>query len=149
MVAGYFNVNLLETESDQRGEDIVAALATEVLENMPVHFLPLRRLWCWGGRTWSMIQAGREVWSRTDYILGTDFRLFWNVFVRYPSNNSDHYMVLGCLHRSPLREHSRYLGGRRRLPFRPPTDLTREDGIFAALRRAVPNRLARDAMKNA
>ena len=31
-----------------------------------------------------MVRAGREVRSQTDYILGTDHRLFWNVSVRYP-----------------------------------------------------------------
>ena len=57
-------------------------------------------------------------------------------------------MVLGCLHSFPLREHDRYLGGRKSLPLRPPTALTREDGIFAALRRAVSKPLDREAKKN-
>ena len=48
-----------------------------------------------------------------------------------------------------LREHSRYLGGRKRLPLRPPTNPTREDGIFAALRKDVPKPKAWDARKNA
>ena len=48
-----------------------------------------------------------------------------------------------------MREHARYLGGRKRLPILPPTALTREDGIFLALWRAVPKLLARDARKNA
>ena len=58
-------------------------------------------------------------------------------------------MVLGCLHIAPLREHARYLGGSKRLPLRPPTAPTREDGLFTALRRAVPKPLAKEAMKNA
>ena len=95
-----------------------------------------------------MILEGREVTSRTNYILGTDCRLFGNVSVRYPRHNSDHYMVLGCLHSAPLRGHSRYLGGRKWLPLRPPTAPTREDGIFAALQRAVPKPLTQDARKN-
>ena len=86
-----------------------------------------------------MVREGREVRSRTDYILGTDLRLFWNVSVRDPRHNSDHYMVLGYLRSAPLREHSEYLGRRKRLPLRPLTTPTRGDGIFAALRRAVPN----------
>ena len=76
-------------------------------------------------------------------------RIFGNVSVRYPRHKSDHYMVMVCLHSAPLREYARYLGGRERLPLRPPTAPTREDGIFAALWRAVPNLLARDARKNA
>ena len=50
-----------------------------------------------------MIQAGREVRYRTDYILGTDRRLFWNVSIWNPRHNSDHYMVLDFLHSAPLR----------------------------------------------
>ena len=76
--------------------------------------------------------------SRTDYILGTDLRLFRNVSFQDPRHNSDHYMVLGCLPSASLMEHKRYLGGRNKLPLRPPTELTREDKKFAALRRAVP-----------
>ena len=71
--------------------------------------------------------------SRTDYILGTNCRLFGNVSVRDPRHNSDHYMVLGCLHSASLREHTRYLGECKRLPLLPPTAPTREDRIFAAL----------------
>ena len=63
-----------------------------------------------------MVWAGREVGSRPDHILGKDCRLFWNVSVRDPRHNLDHYLVLGCLQRSPLREHSEYLGKRTRLP---------------------------------
>ena len=76
-------------------------------------------------------------------------RLFRNVSIQDPRNNSDHYMVLGFLHSAPLMEHARYLGGRKQLPLLPPTALTREDGIFAALSRAVLKPLARDARKNA
>ena len=63
-----------------------------------------------------MIRAGREVRSRTDYILGVDHCLFWNVSVWDPRHNSDHYMVLGCLLSAPLQEHSKYLGGCNRIP---------------------------------
>ena len=79
LVDGGFNVNLAEPEGDRRGEDIAASMATEGLEDMSAQFLPCRRLWCWHGRTWSMIRDGREVQSWTDYILGTDHSLFGNV----------------------------------------------------------------------
>ena len=74
-MAGDFNVNLLEPEGNQRIEDIAAALVTEGLEGMLEHFLLHQRSWCRDGRTCIMIRAGREVRSRTDYILGIDFRL--------------------------------------------------------------------------
>ena len=83
-----------------------------------------------------------------DYILGADFHLFGNVSVWDPRHNSDHYLVLGCLHSASLQEHTRYLRGRKKLPLFPPTAPTREDKIFAALRRAVPKPRVREARKN-
>ena len=74
-----------------------------------------------------MSREGREVRSQTDYILGTDFRLFGNVSVQDPRHNSDQYIFLGYLHSAPLRDHTSYLRGRKRLPLRPPTAPTRED----------------------
>ena len=49
-----------------------------------------------------MVREGKIVRSRTDYILGTDRRLFWSVSVFDPRHNTDHYMVLGCLSSAPL-----------------------------------------------
>ena len=148
LVTGDFNANLSEPEGDRRGEDIVAAMSTEGLGDMLAHFLLSRRSWCREGRTWSMIREGREVRSLTDYILGTDRHIFGNVSVQDPRHKSDHYMVLGCLHIAPLREHVRYLRGSKRLPLLQPIAPTKKDGIFTALRRAVPKPLARDARRN-
>ena len=86
-----------------------------------------------------MFQLGREVRSRTDYILETDCRLFSNVFVRYPLHNSDQYLFLGCLRITPLREHPNYLSRCTRIPLQPLTTPTREDRLFTALWRAIPN----------
>ena len=94
-----------------------------------------------------MVQAGREVRSQTDYILGTDFCLFRNVTVRDPWRNSDHYLVLGCLHSPPLMGILRVLGRSKQLPLRPPTTQTREDGFFADLHRTVLNPKTREARK--
>ena len=96
-----------------------------------------------------MVREGREVRSRTDYILGTDRCLFGNVSVWDPRHNSDHYMVLGFPHIASLKENARYLGGRNTHPVRPPTKLTREDTIFPALQRAVPKPQAQEAQNNA
>ena len=95
-----------------------------------------------------MLQKGREVRSRTDYILGTNRRLFGNVSVRDPRNNLDHYMVLGCLPSAPLTEHKQYLGGRKNLPLKPPMEPTREDEVFVAIRRAGPKESVREAREN-
>ena len=85
--------------------------------------------------------------SRTDYLLGTDRSLFSNVYVRDPRHNTDHFMVVGCLCSAPEQEHARYIRGTRKMPFRPPAEPTREDGIFEALRRAVPKPHERDKHK--
>ena len=90
LVAGDFNADLATPEGDSRAEAIETSLATEGLEDMARHFLPRECRWCRGRRTWGMIQKKREVRSPTDYILGTDIRLFRNVAVRDPWHNSDH-----------------------------------------------------------
>ena len=88
------------------------ALIEELLEGMSAHFLTQRRLCCWYGRMWSMVRLGREVWSRREYILDTDHRQFRNVAIRDPRDNSDYYLVLGCLRITSLREHTKYPGRR-------------------------------------
>ena len=147
LVAGDLNINFMAPEGDQREEDIAATLATEGLEDMTAHFFSRRRRWCRDRRTCCMLQQGKEVRSWTDYIFGTDRRLFGNVSVRDPRQNSDHYMVLGCLPIASLTEHKRYVGGQKKLPLRPPTELTREYNAFAALRRAVPKARQREARR--
>ena len=115
---------------------------------MTSHLLPRKRRWGRERRTWIMVREGKVVRSRTDYLLRTDRSLFRNVSVRDPRHNTDHFMVMGCLRSAPDWEHTRYIMGRRKMPLRPPTEPTREDGIFAALWRAVPKPHARDRHKN-
>ena len=138
VVVGDLNTALDDPENNRRGTEIAAALIEAGLEDMTVHFLPLRRRWGRERWTWSMVREGKVVRSRTDYIRGTDRSLFRNVSIRYPRHNTDHFMVVGCLRSAPAREHTKYLTGQKKLPLQPPTKPTREDGIFAALRRAVP-----------
>ena len=85
-----------------------------------------------------MVREGKVVRSRTDYLLGIDQSLFRNVSVRDPQHNRKHFMVVGCLRSVPAKEHAKYLKGHKKLPLQPLTETTREDGIFAALWRAVP-----------
>ena len=93
-----------------------------------------------------MIREGRGVQSWTDYIPGTDRHHFGKVSVRDPRHNSDHYLVLGCLHSTSLKEHIWYLGGQKKLPLCPPTEQTREDKILADLRKAIPKPRAREIL---
>ena len=133
LVVRDFNVDLPTPEGDRRAEDIAMTLATEGLEDMVRNFLPRESRWCRDRRTWGMLRKVREVRSRTGYILGKDRRLFRSVVVRDPRHNSDHYMVLGCLPSAAPTEHTRYLGGRKRWPARPPREPTRTDQLFTAL----------------
>ena len=110
MVAGDFNGDIMAPEGNRRAENIATDLATAGVEDMAQHFMPQRRRWNRGRRTWDMRRKGHVVRSRTDYIMGKDRRLFKNVAVRDPRHNSDHYMVLGCLPSAPLLATKRYLG---------------------------------------
>ena len=101
MVAGDLNVDILAPEG-RRAENIAMDLATAGVEDMAQHFMPRRRRWNRDRWTWDMRRKGQVVRSWTDYILGTDRRLFKNVAVRNPRNNTDHYMVFGCLPGAPL-----------------------------------------------
>ena len=95
-----------------------------------------------------MRRRGQVVRSRTNYITGTDRRLFLNVAVRDPRHNTDHYMVLACFPGAPLAKTKRYQGGRRRWPVAPPVAPSRVDTLFAALRIAVPKTAPREARRN-
>ena len=67
-----------------------------------------------------MLQQGRMVRARMDYILGTDCRMFQNVSNQDPRHNTNHYMVLGCLRTDAYRDHQNYLGRHMRLPIHTP-----------------------------
>ena len=58
-------------------------------------------------------------------------------------------MVVGLLRGGTVREHLRYIAGRRRLPPTPPKWPTREDTLFGDLRRAVPKPQPREQHWNA
>ena len=105
VVAGDLNTDLEDTESDRRGTEIAAAMTAVGVEDMTAHFLPRKRRWGRERRTWSMVREGKVVRSQTDYILGTDRSLFRNVSVQDPRHKTDHFMVVGCLHSPPEREH--------------------------------------------
>ena len=78
-------------------------LTATILKGMPSHFLMRRSPQFRDGKTWSMVQLGREVQSRMYCILGIYRRLFRNVVIWDPQHNSDHYLVIGCLCSAPLR----------------------------------------------
>ena len=81
LVSGDLNANLAEPEGTPQGETIVDDLVVVGLMDMGIHFLPWRKPWLQDGCKYSMQRDGREVRSRTDYILGTDHRLFRDLAV--------------------------------------------------------------------
>ena len=84
VVAGDLNTDLEDSDNDWRGTEIAVAMTAAGVEDMTAQFLPRRRRWGRERRTWSMVQEGKVVRSRTDYLLGTDRSLFRNVSVRDP-----------------------------------------------------------------
>ena len=112
------------------------------------HFLLRRHSLCQSGRMCSIVQLGRKVRSRIDYIIGTGHCLFRNVSVQEPRHNLYQYTISGCLHSDTLSEHTKCLGRHTRIPLQPLTTLMREDGIFADLRRAIPKPKAWEAQNN-
>ena len=61
-----------------------------------------------------MRNRDRVVHYRTNYLLGTDRRIYQNVLVWDTRHNSDHFLVLGCIRGESAQEHVYYLGSRRR-----------------------------------
>ena len=80
-----------------------------------------------------MHRGVQEVRSQTDYILVTDIRLLQNTAVQDARQNTDHYLVLGCLHGDTPTAHSRYQGKRTRLPIRPLANLDKAYHMFSKL----------------
>ena len=132
------NTPLDDPENDRIGTEIAVALTEAGLADMTAHLLPRRQRWGRERQTWSMVREVKVVRSWTDYILGTEQILFRNVYVRDLRHNSNHFMVVGCLPSAPERKHTKYITGEKKLTLQLPTETTREDGIFAALQRAVP-----------
>ena len=83
-----------------------------------LQFLPRRKPWLKDRRIWIMQRYGQEVRSQTEYILGTDRRLFQDVDVRDTHHHLDHYMVLGYLRGDPAKELTGYIRKARRSPLR-------------------------------
>ena len=147
LVAGDFNAHISELEGNARNEEISSVLATLVLQYISRHFLPRQILWAQDGWTWSMQKHIQEVQSWMDYIFRIDHCLFRNVFIRDLGHNTDHYMILGCFQSSTQMEHNCYLWWNMRLPILLPMVISRDDILFAELRRAVfkpPRLISRD-----
>ena len=102
------------------------------------HFLSRHNYWLKDGRTWAMHWGRRYVRSQTDYILVTYISLFQNVAFWDSRNNTDHYLILGCLHGATPAAHLRYLGRRTRFSIRPPETPYKADHMFSGIWRDIP-----------
>ena len=108
---GDLNANFGGPKGKYHDEEIATALVAEFLRYIWLHLLLHQtKTWARYSKMWSMTRLGREVQYRTDYLLGTDRRLFWKISVRDPQHNSYHYTILGCLHITTRREHTQYFG---------------------------------------
>ena len=95
MLAGDFNDDLDVPEGNHRKEDITTAMETASLEDMIMHSPLGCKAWERDGRTWCLVQKGREVRSQMEYLLVMERPILHNVSVFDLCQKSDHYMVLG------------------------------------------------------
>ena len=140
LVTGDLNVNLADPEGTLKGEAIADELTAAGIEDMGLQFSPCLKPWLQDRCTWRMRKDEKEVWYRTDYILGIYHRLFQDVAVQDPQHNSDHYMFLGCLRGEPAKRLTEYLCKMRRSPLRPiHCDLApASEKIFSELKTQIP-----------
>ena len=137
LVSRDFNTNSSNLDGHVIDEDIYTAMATEGLEDMADYLLPRHLPWKIDGQTWNILYCRKEVRPQKDYILRTDHRLFQNVAAQEPRHNTDHYLILGFLCGTTLRDHQRYLISRILILFHTPRRTSLEYTLFAELCRVA------------
>ena len=108
-MAGNINANLAELEGTPLAEAIADEITVAGLMDISLHFFPHQKTWLKDRSTWRIQRDGREAQSQTDYIIGTDHKIFQDVAVHDTRHHSDHYMVLEFLRGEPAKELTRYL----------------------------------------
>jgi len=102
-------------------------------------------------QTWWQERGEFLIRSCCDYILGSDKRMFRNVYLKDPRCfSSDHFMVVGKLTSATHSRNRSYLRGRTRFPLRAPKwgPLTLVDTIFQELKKEVVPPLPRERRRN-
>ena len=84
--------------------------------------------------------------SRTDYILGMDYRMFQYFDVLETRHNIDHYLLLGCHRGTTHICNQLYLGKRMRLPLHHLRRPSQDDNIFSFICQVAPKTLAHERM---
>jgi len=149
IIMGDLNVDLSGPSRTERDTEIRDILSINSLEDMLLHFKPTARYS--HRQTWWQERGGFLIRSRCDYILGSDRRMFCNVYLKDPRCfSSDHFMVIGKLTSATRSRNRSYLRGRTRFPLRAPKwgPLTRVDTIFQALKKEVVPPLPRERRRN-
>ena len=103
MLVGDLNESIADPQGKRRYEEITADLSDVGLEDMSKNSLLIRTSWSQDSQTRIMLIQGRVVRSQMEYILGKNRRLLYNVSIQDPRHNTEHYMVLGCLHDAAQR----------------------------------------------
>ena len=86
---------------------------------------------------WIVVRIGKYVMYQTYYILDTERHLLRNICVQYPRKNLDHYLILGFLCITTLRENSKYIRRRMQPPLHPLETPTRDDHIIVDILKVV------------
>ena len=100
-------------------KDLATALADRGLVKMTDHFLPRRRYRGAGGWMCSMQRDGKRVTGRGDYILSTDRRSFFNVWMQETSHDRDYRLILVVLQGEVALHNRHYQQERTFWPIRP------------------------------
>ena len=88
IVLGYLSANIGQAQNP-RSQKVYDLLMDLGMMHLLLHFQKIWRFWHMN--TWSWVRQGREIHSRSDYILGIDQQFFEMVVIRgireYPSYN--------------------------------------------------------------
>lgn len=126
---GDINVDLAQSDLDDRGEDIATALALLGLFDVSMAFQHPKGRW-----TWSQWREGCLLRSTTDWILAEQLEDIVKWALKCPRGyHSDHRLLLVELSLAPMETHRRYLHSRRQFPAWIPRPFTRVDQAFMDL----------------
>jgi len=122
---GDINVDLSKIGENRRNVEIVAVFASFGLLDLTKQFWqPIKHQNRW---TWKAKREGRMVRSRSDVVMGTDWRFIQPVKILLPPTFvSDHYALTVRMNTSIAAEQKAYLRGRRHMPNTYDATLARE-----------------------
>ena len=81
LIVGYINAHPAQPRDRREGE-LETTIASHILEDQTLHFIPRRRYREAIGWTWDMGRVGRSITGSGVYILGSNLQYFYNVSIR-------------------------------------------------------------------